>query len=286
MSNLLLPILSGIGDHLAMTPMIRNLSKEGHHLYVSAKYPELYIKNPHIHQLGNHDDVDFNEMCMSECDDGLFRTQSNGKMIKHLKYHTTKNWCDAYETTYDNSHIDYYMTDEEDKKGAAFIKQFSKPVLIFQPTSYYYNVPDGNQRWWNLKHSQAFIDKMEPYFDILRISNIDEPVLKTKYIMPTLTFREIISILKHSAVHVSIHSSIQHASAIFENKGVVLFGFNTPEVWGYSHNTNLTFNSKCTLQPCHRPDVIIRDYWTCPNPICMNHPVENVVKEVRNLIPF
>jgi hypothetical protein len=138
--------------------------------------------------------------------------------------------------------------------------------------------------------AQAIADglKKEGY-KILTVEGPNYPTLKghTSIASP---LRAVMTLLPIVKTFVSIASFVQHASAIYDKRGLVLWGGTSPKLLGYEHNDNFFMDPCCPTPFCHRPNSFFFDNrdgynWACVrDDECMDFDPDEVISRTIKLI--
>lgn len=292
-------IEGGIGDMIGYTTLFRNLHNEGHELYVTSAFPEIFEGNPHLTSSIDFEyDTWFQEMnkiCDRIVRKDFYRENAVGKFGKHY----TEVMCEMHNTTHDNIYPDYYVTEEEDNFAKEFLSEVDngKPTILMQ-TQCGINPKEGflqnTNKSWKMEYVADFTKLMKKDYNLLHIGLPEEPSIPNTIPIKNLSVRQIVALLKHVDSFLGIDSFLQHASACVNKKGVVLWGKSPQEVFAWQHNVNLAIKSECQEQPCGRANGSLFDLqlfedgqhrnWECPNYICQDIPAELVSKTFREQI--
>jgi ADP-heptose:LPS heptosyltransferase len=94
--------------------------------------------------------------------------------------------------------------------------------------------------------------------------------------------------MKYCESFVVIDSFLNHLSAAFDKKGVVLFGGTSPERLGYKHNVNLIKDKcACPERPCHISDFAshLGKWRGCDYDYdCMKITAETVFEKLKEIL--
>ena len=182
--------------------------------------------------------------------------------------------------------------EHEQTEAQMFLQQFGKSVILIQQTGA--TAPMGSMRpntviqekTWDIMQANKLVAGFKHMFQFIQVRLPDEPMIMDAYQFPgPVTTRRIAALLPYVFTFVAIDSFLQHASAIFQKKGIVLWGPTHPANLGYDHNINISHAEACPTKTihCRRPETHLFDFlpgsgqtmnqpleaWRCPNRGCM-----------------
>ena len=192
--------------------------------------------------------------------------------------------------------------EHEQTEAQMFLQQFNKPTILIQQTGS--TAPLGamrpssmiNDKSWDIMQANKLVAGFKHMFNFVQIRLPYEPIIMDAYqFQGPVTTRRIAALLPYVFTFVAIDSFLQHASAIFHKRGIVLWGPTHPANLGYDHNVNISHPESCPAKAihCRRPETHLFDFlpgsgqtmnqplepWRCPTRACMKSITADGVAE-------
>lgn len=165
-----------------------------------------------------------------------------------------------------------FLTESEEKEGESIVSKYLNPVAI-QITGA--SSPNKN---WPLANWEELVSN-NPGYSFIQLGLANEELVKGAVDLRGTSIRQAFAIVKASKAFVGIDSVFAHAAAAFHIPSVVLFGPETPAVWGYQWNQNLYNPPPCS--PCL--DVLLKDPCPYGKQCMINITVSQVENALRAL---
>jgi len=294
-------ISGGVGKHISFSALLPQLKEKYGDIILVSAYPMVFYNNPNVYRnlMSNHpylyedylkDSVRF------KVEPYETNEYSNDKM------HLLDVYGKLLNIEKPSHKPELFTTKQEDAEAMGYIVNVLKtPFILMQisgGTSLY--TPDNPNkisfsRDYPLELAQDLVYKIRakyPTLAVIQIGFKSEPLLKDVINMTNLPVRAIFPLMKYCKTFISIDSFLQHVSAAYDKKGIVLWGGTDPKKLGYEHNVNLENLqlAKCKEIHCHRPDTFFFDQeslrtWTCPFDYeCMNFKSDVIMPEFDKIM--
>lgn len=243
MKNIIFQVNGGVGKSIMATAVCRAIKKSypDYNLIVLSGYPEVFIGNPNVYRFYRsgmapyfYEDFVKGDGTIFMCDEPYLAKGYLSK-TKHL----TEAWCDVLGVKYDGFKPDLFLNVIEINK-TKIQGQNGKPVLVFQPFG---GGSKEVQYSWNRDipphQAQAIVNVLAQKYHIVQICREDQ--IKLQNVQPIQApFRDLFGIIANSQARLGIDSFLQHAAAAFDLPSTVGWITNTPTVFGYKKNKNIT----------------------------------------------
>ena len=246
----------GLGKQIALTALTKKLNEKYGKVAIISGYPEVFFNNRFVYR-----NFHFQHPYLYE--DYLKDTYVK-RIEPYLTYeyrfqnkHLIEAFCKTLDIEYDQEMKPIiFLMPQEEIEVSQYKQQIGKYILL-QITGGPGNGPSPN-RDWSIDEAQKFVNLFSKGFPEIKIIQIllpNQPVLRGVIRMSHLNRRQVFPLMKYCESFVVIDSFLNHLSAAFDKKGVVLFGGTSPERLGYKHNVNLVKDKCiCPERPCHVSD--------------------------------
>jgi len=256
--NLDLAIISdgGLGKQIALSALAKKLNEKYGKIAIVSGYPEVFFYNKFVYR-------NFHFQHPYLYDDYLKSTPVK-RIEPYLTYeyrfqkkHLIEAFCKVLDIEYDQEMKPLiFLTPQEEDEILRYRREVGKYILL-QISGGPGNGPNLN-RDWPVDEAQKFADLFVKEFLDIKIIQVllpQQPVLRNVIKMSHLNRRQVFPLMKYCESFVVIDSFLNHLSAAFDKKGVVLFGGTSSERLGYKHNINLAKDKCiCPERPCHISD--------------------------------
>ena len=286
----------GMGKMVCATSLIPKLKAKYGEVVVVNAYPEVFNFNPHISR-----NLTFNEKYLEE--DYLHDLQVlTGEPYLTNEYrferkHIIAAYCKLFGVEYtEDMKPELYLSPDEELFGWNQKQQLGKYILmhITGGTSYYSpqkaDQKPVRSRDWPIVLAQEFVDKFQkvhPDVKVIQVGLQTEPRLKNVQ-LTNLPARMIFPLVKYADSFVGIDGFVNHVSAAFNKRGVVLWGGTDPKRLGYSQNDNMLIKYDCSKPFCHKTDYYSHlggKEMSCANQyVCMQHSPEAVLAQMTKIL--
>ncbi len=241
---------------------------------------EVWLHNPLIYRVFPHGGTPYFYEDYIEGKDTIVFRQDPFKTSDfiHQDTHILTLWAELCGVTYTNEKPELYFTQRE-KEIITKLTSRDKPVVIFNP--YEVSLKDAFPRQWarnipaqiamqiaNEIHAHGFHPIMPATPDTPNIPGIEKI---------NLSGRLALALPITAAGIISSHSYLIHIGRMYSTPTAVVWGANTPKVYGYEHQTNF------------EPDVTNIDFcepWCLSIPPQSLTPIPPQVYHKMDLHPF
>jgi hypothetical protein len=250
--NIIFQIDGGIGKSVAATAVCKAIRAQypDDKLIVITGYPEVFLCNPHVDKVFNHNNLQY-----------FYQDYIEGKQVKmclHNPYldtnfitqngHLNKVWCELFGIQYNGELPELFINNRE---LTFFGNQFNsnKPLFVIQTNGGAAN--QQNKYSWArdmpLATAQKIVDAFANDYTVVHIRREDQlPLRNTTPVQ--MEFRALATLISLSAKRLFIDSFAQHTAAALNKHSVVCWIGNTPEQFGYDMHTNIVANPP-TIRP-------------------------------------
>lgn len=290
-------IEGGIGKHILFSATLKKLKEKYGQIILVSAYPDVFLGNINVwrnfHFLHPYLYEDYlKDVEVIKKEPYLDSDYRLGK--KHL----LETYCKLYNIEYDEKmKPDIYIFPHEEYQCLQVISQIGKPFILLQifggqsviginKVSFARDLP--------VEIAQKFVDKFKQKYnniEILHVKLPNEPSLNNVIPISGVSFRNIFPFMKYCKTFVAIDSFLQHLSAAFDKRGIVLWGGTNPEKLGWKHNINLSMKDSCEELFCHRPETYFFDQtapgipWQCPYEYkCMKFDVDLILENLSKIL--
>lgn len=299
----LIVVQGGAGDVLASTPMLRSFREEypDDQIVVIATHSFLLEHNPNIDELISFDQMKDIKSIYSEYMTGEYE-------IRFFKQHflydgfidsARKNSkclpefiCNMYDVPYPDGKLDYTINAYERDAATAFMKQFSKPVILVHPTGV---LP---MKSLDFRIIQPIVTQLSEKYDVVQIGKAGEATLENAHNALGMPIRDTISLMPHARLCILIESVFAHAANALGVQAVVTFQSTDPKFFGYGTNINIWDSNGCPEWPCNRPIGPLNRFlpaylnlstgdtlsWMCPDPKCSKIPPKDLLETINKTL--
>lgn len=296
---ILFTVSGGIGRNIQATAVVRSIKKAypDKKLSIITGYPDIFLKSPYVHKVCNlGSPVLVYDTFFQEKKTILI----NVEPYQHFDYiykkkHFVECWCEQIGVPCDGIYPEIFFTDNEKRMAEIQVTAYEKDFVLCQfvggkiPTNeserekiisefgmYKRSLPE--------KVQQGIVDELiKKGFTVGVVCDKAQfcPSMALRINQP---IRAIVSLLPYVAEVIAIDSFLQHATACYKKKSLVIWGGTSPKVLGYENNVNLT-KEACDTPFCHRPNSYLWDFesngfsWDCPhNEACMKYEIVDIMK--------
>jgi hypothetical protein len=239
----IIEINGGIGKSIMATAVIDGIKNKypDRNILVVTSYPEVFYNNPNVYRVFKFGEVTyFYEEYIKDKDVIFFCDEpykSNGYLNKDR--HLIKAWSELINVECDIKPKIYLKPLEENV--VLNKSNFNKPIMIFQPFG---GANNQKHRYsWNrdipVRQAQEIANFFSKTYHILQ-PVIDRHIKLENCEHVSLGLRELFVYIKHAEIVVGIDSFAQHARKSFGGTSFVFWVTNSPVVFGYEENINIT----------------------------------------------
>lgn len=295
---ILFTVSGGIGRNIQATAVVRAIKKAypDKKLSVICGCPDVFLKSPYIHKVYNlGSPAHVYEPFFKETKTVLI----NVEPYQHYDYiykkkHFVECWCEQIGVPCDGIYPEIFFTDNENRMAEIQINAYEKDFILCQFLGG--KLPQNDSEREKLisefgmykrsipqKVQQGIVDSLiNKGFTVGVVCDKTQfcPSMAVRINQP---IRAIVSLLPYVSEVIAIDSFLQHATACFKKKSLVVWGGTSPKVLGYDSNMNLT-KEACDSPMCHRPNSYLWDFesngfaWDCPhNEACLKYTVEEII---------
>lgn len=290
-------IEGGIGKHILFSAILPKLKEKYQKVILVSAHPDVFLGNPNVWRNFHFAHPYLYEDYLKDIE--VIKKEPYLETSYRLgKNHLLKVYCDLYEVEYSETlRPEVYITFVEEQNCVQFLSQINRPFILLQifggqSVIGASKVSFGRDLPVNI--AQEFVNNFKakyPGVEVLQVRLPNEPLLQNVIPVTGSVFRFLFPLMPKCVTFVAIDSFLQHLSAAFNKKGVVLWGATDPKKLGWSHNVNIYNENSCEELFCHRPETYFFDQtssgmpWQCPyNYKCMQFDPDRILDEVSKII--
>lgn len=300
----------GLGKVIASTAVVKRLKEEfpEKRIIVVTGYPDIFQYNPHVFKTFNFSNpLYFYDDYINE-ESFLIKTEPYvAYEYMEQRQHLIDVWCKQIGIERKGAMPEMFFMKNEMESAQLYTDKLShsgkKKFVLIQwvggivpatkdKSSFVDSLNRMHRRSLPFSVAQKLVNKfVSRDFVVGSVQHENFPELQgtERIFFPNQPARSVVLLLKYSRGFVGIDSFLQHASALFMNKGVVCWGGTSPNKLGYEHNINLT-KQACPTPFCHRPDSYVFDQnpnmgmWNCPHDsACMNFDADEIIQAYEEI---
>jgi hypothetical protein len=291
----------GLGKQIALTSLIPYFKERYEEVIVLSSYPDIFENNPDVYRNISYATPFAYEEYLKNSDDIFYACGYRESDFRKQRIHLIEAACRSIGIEYNpKMKPRIFFTEKEEAIIAAVKKQFGT-FIILQAHGGHTQPIDPNINS-NLIARDLKFETAEEFVKLFKEKYPQTPVINfalpkeaeiSGVVQMDFNARIWSGLVRECATFLAIDSSLQHMSAFFEKKGVVMWGATNPLTFGWPHNMNLE-NNKCGLNDyhCQRPyfvpsvDIRVNGVpWECPNKICMKFDSKELLEKVESLMP-
>jgi hypothetical protein len=252
--NIILQINGGLGKCIVATAITEIIKKKypNSKLIVVSGYPDVFLNNPYVDRAFNFGEHSY--FYSDYIEDKEFKLLAHDPYLEtnHINKteHLIETWCKLFDLEYNGEQPNIYLTEREIN---FFSRKYTtdKPIMVIQTNG-------GVEQ--NLKYSWArdipshivenVIEKFKYGYTIFHLKREDQMSFSNT-IPVTDTFRSIATLIAISDKRFFMDSFGQHVAGALKLESTVLWVVNSPKVFGYETNKNITskpFTKKAELK--------------------------------------
>lgn len=310
-------VQGGVGKNIAATAMVPKIKEKypGTKIVCIVSHPDIWLYNHDIHRIYNFDnplnvyDDYFEDSMILSGEPYLTYTYTKGKG------HLMEGFAELWNLDSKELKPSVYFLKREIEASKQFLRKIkaidggeNKAVMFqwfgghmapaelcnCQKNDYDVRFNVGRIRGYKTglrkETAQTIADKLKELgFIVLTVEGPNFPKLDG-HVSISSPLRAVISMLPQVRSFIGVDSFLQHASAIRNKKGLVLWGGTSPACLGYNHNTNYYLEPKCPTPFCHRPNSFFFDnldgyVWNCVyDEACMDFDPDMVVSKFTKML--
>lgn len=312
--NLIFFCEGGIGKNIAATTVVRMLKQQfpDKKIIVVASFPDIFIHNPHVHQLFNFNNaLHFYENWIDRNPDSMVlrcEPYYHRDYIRKTK-HLIVCWCEMLGIEIKgNLSPDVFLTPNEDKAAELYVNSMTdnrkKRLAMFQwiggkipqkendEKEIKMHLAEMYRRAIPKQQAQDIVDFLvKNDCEVALLQHPNFPNLNGAKALSIPSLRAVIALLKHADYFVGIDSFAQHAAACNQilKPGMVIWGGTSATCLGYPIHHNWEVE-ECPTPACHRPNSYLMDMqvngqmWDCPwGETCMKRTMDDFAKHFMNI---
>jgi hypothetical protein len=297
-------IEGGIGKNISFTALIEPLYKKlGEKIIVISAYPEVFFNNPFVHRSLTFNTPNVYEDIIQNKENKVinFEPYWDNEFIKGSN-HIIDIWAREFELTEYTKEPKIYLTKDQKDFAKEFKKKNGDFILVQftggqSPYSYDPKKPfknNGQVKDYENAKAQEIVDYINvnfPHIKVVDYSLKNEGAGLRGAMGLDLPYSVYGALLAESSGIIGIDSSLQHMAAAVGRSGIVLWGATGPHQFGYEIHNNLSNECLFKTPHCMRPYVrSLGDIksngepWRCPDPKCIEIPVDKIKNEVSKML--
>lgn len=251
---LIFHVEGGLGKNVVSTVVVKKLKEKYNNskLIVVASWPEVFISNPHIHEVYRIGNTPyFYNRFIKDKNSLIFRHEPYFES-SHINKQTplAETWCSMYDLGFDQNEDYPELFMNMLQKDIAIRWQRSKPVMVLQTNGGPLQGQKLNYSWTRdmpVPIAQSIVNHYSKDYHIIQVCREESQAIQgTEAIWTPMSCFELFSMLRISKKRILIDSCLQHAAAALRLSSVVLWIGTSPELFGYKLHNNVPAN-----QPPH-----------------------------------
>lgn len=284
----------GLGKQVALSALVPYFKERYEQVEVLSSYPAVFMNNPNVHRVLAYNTPYAYEEYFKDADDIVYPCGYRDSDFRKRRIHLLEAACNSINIPYDKTMAPALYTTETEKMIITDAINKLGNFIILQ--SHGSRTP-GGPKTPNIMAKDFDIHKMEeivkqikslyPQLTIINFSLPDEVEIAGTVKMD-FNWPIWFGLVENCETFIAIDSSLQHMSAAYNKKGIVLWGATNPNCFGWSHNVNLEgrcpYNDLHCSRPYFVPSVDIKvdgSIWECPSKTCMKISVEDIMAEFK-----
>jgi len=237
-------IEGGLGKNGMATAVIRAIKKQypDRKLIVVGSWDAFYFNNPNIFRFYLHGETKYFREFIK--DDTIIMKHDPYNETNHIlrKEHLTETWCRMFSIKHDGINPELYLNPRELEIARDKIKPDGRPIMLLQTHG---GSPQGQyskKSWYRdipLEIAGKLVNYYSKSYRILHMRLPEQPALQGVE-MVNLPMRELMAVFPLTTKRILIDSSGVHIAAALGLQSTVLYIGNSPKVFGYDNNINIT----------------------------------------------
>jgi len=277
----------GIGKSVMATAVCKAIKTQypKSKLIVITGYPEVFLCNPNVDRVYNHNGLSyFYEENIEDQD---------VKMMVHNPYlesdfvmqrgHVIKVWCEMFGIKYNGELPELFINSREQSFFVNQFGKFEKPIFLIQTSGGAPNQP--NKYSWTrdipIGIAQQIVNHFAKDYHVLHIRRDDQLALQNTTQVKA-DFRAIAVLILMSSKRLFIDSFAQHTAAALGKPSVVTWIGNIPGQFGYDLHTNIVAHPP-TIKPELRHSVFSK-YDISGQPIGFPYNSEYEIFNAKDIV--
>jgi hypothetical protein len=236
-------IEGGLGKNGMATAVIRAIKKQypDRKLIVVGSWDAFYFNNPNIFRFYLHGETKYFREFIK--DDTIIMKHDPYNESNHIlrKEHLTESWCRMFGIKHDGIKPELYLNPRELEIAKDKIKPDGRPILLIQ--SHGGSAQQYSKKSWYRDIPLEIAGKLVNYYSksyrILHMRLPEQPALQGAE-MVNLPMRELMAVFPLTTKRILIDSSGAHIATALGLQSTVLYIGNSPKVFGYDTNINIT----------------------------------------------
>lgn len=305
--RILFVVSGGIGRNIFATAVLRNLKKTypNKDIFMICGCPEIFQNNPNAKRIYGFDKPQhlFEDYIFDNPESIILDVEP----YRHPEYlagnkHIVECWCELLEIPCDSIKPEmYFVRNEKEVSESYFKTKYKKPLILIQHI--------GGKNPENTTKEARIMAKDTMYRRGLMenvVQELTEKLIADGYAVGSIQhpnqyqptgadivnfpIRATIGLIPYAEGIICIDSFLQHASACFDKKALVLWAGTSPERLGYPLHKNLR-KKVCSTPECHRPNSYAFDIqqngmmWNCPySEECCNYSSDEILDAYKEMV--
>jgi hypothetical protein len=289
-------IEGGLGKQVALTALLPYFKERYEEVIVLSSFPDVFEANPNIYRNISYTTPFAYEEYIKNTDDIFFICGYRDSDFRKRRIHLLQAACNSIGIEHNNDMAPkIYLTKTEEKIVKEAKTQLGSYIIIQCHGAGGVNTPlqpNIMARDYEVERMEKVVNSIKEIFPTLTIINYSLPGETEIKGTVKMNFNNRIwfGLVRECETFIAIDSSLQHISAAFNKKGIVLWGATNPSCFGWKHNINLV--GKCSFSDLHCtrpyfvPSVDIKvtgASWECQTKECMNFEPEQIIEEFKKI---
>jgi hypothetical protein len=284
----------GLGKQIALTSLLSYFKERYEEIIVLSSYPDVFINNPNVYRAIAYNTPYAYEEYFKTADDIVYPCGYRDTDFRKRKISLIQAACNSINIPYNEKmKPELFITETEekaiveilDKLGNFIIIQSHGAKAIGSP-----NTPNIMAKDYDINKMELVVKEIKKLYPTLTIVNYSLPgeVEIAGTVKMDFNWSVWFGLMRECETFIAIDSSLQHMSAAFNKKGIVLWGATNPDCFGWKHNINLEgmcpYNDLHCTRPYFVPSVDIKvngNTWECPTKKCMKFEVNTIMDEFK-----
>lgn len=278
----------GLGKQVALTALISYFKENYEQLIVLSSYPDVFINNPNVYRAISYTTPYAYEEYFKTADDIVYPCGYRDTNFRKRRIHLIEAACNSINISYNKEMKPELYSNLSEETQINEIKEKLGNYIIIQANG----APNVMARDYDINKMAEVVKNIKELYPDLSIINYSLPgateiagTIKMNFPTPIW-----FALVRECETFIVVDSSLQHMSAAYDKKGVVLWGSTNPTCFGWSHNINLTgkclyADTHCT-RPYFVPSVDFKgngEIWVCPTKNCMKIKSEEIFEAFKTI---
>jgi hypothetical protein len=294
--RVVLQMEGGLGKQVALTALVPYFKERYEEVIALSSYPDVFTNNPMVYRAISYNTPFAFEEYFKSADDIFYPCGYRESDFRKRRIHLLEAACRCIGIPYDESmKPSLHLTETEDLAIKDLTDKLGNFIIIQAHGAHAPGTPMSTNimaKDYNLDKMETVVKGIKKLYPSISIINYSLPneveiagTIKMDYNWPIW-----FGLMRECETFIAIDSSLQHMSAAFDKKGIVLWGATNPNCFGWKHNINMEgacpYNDTHCSRPYFVPSVDLKvngQIWECPSKACMRFDPESILTEFKKL---